>query len=99
MATFEVVERIEDDLHCRCTDSGLLLPHAKLSFWRAGKMVDRSIGLPTLSSKVNVYFFIAKQWNRFVLILPACLKRKRGSYILLSSNNEVLSFSVAVCPC
>lgn len=37
MASFEVVEKVGNDLHCRCTDPGLLLPHAKLSFWRAGE--------------------------------------------------------------
>nr|GMD92634.1 pyruvate kinase isozyme A, chloroplastic-like [Ipomoea batatas] len=37
MATFEVIEKIGNDLRCKCTDPGLLLPRAKLSFWRDGK--------------------------------------------------------------
>ncbi|KAL7119167.1 hypothetical protein ACP275_02G047200 [Erythranthe tilingii] len=51
MATFEVVEKIGNDLRCKCTDSGLLLPRAKLSFWRDGKLVSKNHELPTLSSK------------------------------------------------
>ncbi|KVI10854.1 Pyruvate kinase [Cynara cardunculus var. scolymus] len=38
MATFEVIERIGNDLRCKCIDPGLLLPRAKLSFWRDGKL-------------------------------------------------------------
>ncbi|XBH82466.1 hypothetical protein VPH35_071112 [Triticum aestivum] len=51
MATFEVTEKIGSDLRCKCTDPGLLLPRAKLSFWRDGKLVERNFGLPTLSTK------------------------------------------------
>ncbi|CAA3019690.1 pyruvate kinase isozyme A, chloroplastic-like [Olea europaea subsp. europaea] len=51
MATFEVVEKIGIDLRCKCTDPGLLLPRAKLSFWRDGRLVGRSDELPTLSAK------------------------------------------------
>lgn len=52
MATFEVIERIGNDLRCKCIDSGLLLPRAKLSFWRDGKLVEKHHELPTLSTKV-----------------------------------------------
>ena len=55
MATFEVTEKIGNDLRCKCTDPGLLLPRAKLSFWRNGKLVERNFGLPTLSAKVNLF--------------------------------------------
>ncbi|OAY81427.1 Pyruvate kinase isozyme A, chloroplastic [Ananas comosus] len=51
MVTFEVVEKVGNDLRCKCTDSGLLLPRAKLSFWRDGVLVERNFGLPTLSTK------------------------------------------------
>ncbi|XP_006651676.2 pyruvate kinase isozyme A, chloroplastic-like [Oryza brachyantha] len=51
MATFEVTEKVGNDLRCKCTDPGLLLPRAKLSFWRNGKLVERNFGLPTLSAK------------------------------------------------
>jgi pyruvate kinase len=50
MAKFEVVERMGNDLRCKCTDPGLFLPLAKLSFWRDGKLSCH--GLPTLSIKV-----------------------------------------------
>jgi hypothetical protein len=52
MAGFEVIEKIGSDLRCKCTDPGLLLPRAKFSFWRDGKLVQRNYGLPTLSAKV-----------------------------------------------
>ncbi|KAK9049871.1 hypothetical protein SSX86_031160 [Deinandra increscens subsp. villosa] len=51
MATFEVIERIGNDLRCKCIDPGLILPRAKLSFWRDGKLVDKHDKLPTLSTK------------------------------------------------
>nr|XP_043621887.1 plastidial pyruvate kinase 1, chloroplastic-like isoform X2 [Erigeron canadensis] len=51
MATFEVIERVGNDLRCKCIDSGLLLPRAKISFWRDGKLVDKHHELPTLSTK------------------------------------------------
>ncbi|CAI9104223.1 OLC1v1002854C1 [Oldenlandia corymbosa var. corymbosa] len=51
MATFEVIEKIGNDLRCKCTDSGLMLPRAKLSFWRDGKLVARNNDLPTISSE------------------------------------------------
>lgn len=51
MAGFEVIEKIGSDLRCKCTDPGLLLPRAKFSFWRDGKLVERNYELPTLSTK------------------------------------------------
>lgn len=51
MATFEVMEKIGNGLSCKCTDPGLLLPRAKLSFWRDGKLLGRDYDLPTLSTK------------------------------------------------
>ncbi|XP_050209008.1 pyruvate kinase isozyme A, chloroplastic-like [Mercurialis annua] len=58
MATFQVVERMGNDLRCKCTDPGLLLPRAKLSFWREGKLSYQ--GLPTISEKdwVDINFGI-----------------------------------------
>lgn len=51
MASFEVIEKIGNDLRCKCTDPGLLLPRAKLSFWRDGKLVEDNDELPTISTK------------------------------------------------
>ncbi|XP_022763543.1 pyruvate kinase isozyme A, chloroplastic-like isoform X2 [Durio zibethinus] len=51
MASFEVIEKVGNDLHCQCIDSGLFLPRAKFSFWRDGKLVARNSELPTLSKK------------------------------------------------
>lgn len=52
MATFAVIEKIGNDLRCKCTDPGLLLPRAKLSFWRDGKLVEKNNDLPAISTKV-----------------------------------------------
>lgn len=51
MASFEVIEKIGNDLRCKCTDPGLFLPRAKFSFWRDGSIVERNYELPTLSTK------------------------------------------------
>ncbi|GAB4843299.1 hypothetical protein Ancab_013264 [Ancistrocladus abbreviatus] len=52
MVRFEVVEKIGPDVKCRCTDPGLLLPRANLTFWRHGSIVrDHNAMLPTISSK------------------------------------------------
>nr|CAD1828234.1 unnamed protein product [Ananas comosus var. bracteatus] len=51
MVTFEVVEKVGNDLRCKCTDSGLLLPRAKLSFWRDGVLVERKLWAPNLIDK------------------------------------------------
>jgi pyruvate kinase len=53
MARFEVIEKLGPDVKCRCTDPGLLLPRANLTFWRNGSIVrERNAMLPTISSKV-----------------------------------------------
>ncbi|KAF5791646.1 putative pyruvate kinase [Helianthus annuus] len=54
MATFEVIERIGNELRCKCTDPGLLLPRAKFSFWRDGKLVEKHHELPTFSEKSDI---------------------------------------------
>ncbi|KAK9163535.1 hypothetical protein Syun_004437 [Stephania yunnanensis] len=51
MTSFEVIDKVGNDLRCKCIDPGLLLPRAKLSFWRDGKLVDKDLGLPILSRK------------------------------------------------
>lgn len=59
MVRFEVMEKIGPDVKCKCTDPGLLLPRANLTFWREGHLVrERNAMLPTISSKVpNIYSF------------------------------------------
>ncbi|XP_020528025.1 pyruvate kinase isozyme A, chloroplastic-like [Amborella trichopoda] len=51
MASFEVIEKVGNNLRCKCIDPGLLLPRAKLTFWRDGKRVGKNFELPTLSAK------------------------------------------------
>lgn len=53
MVRFEVVDKVGPDVKCRCTDPGLLLPRANLTFLRGGRLVqERNAMLPTISSKV-----------------------------------------------
>ncbi|KAH1089339.1 hypothetical protein J1N35_016596 [Gossypium stocksii] len=63
MVRFEVIEKIGPDVKCRCTDPGLLLPRANLTFWRDGSLVrERNAMLPTISSKdwLDIDFGIAE---------------------------------------
>ena len=58
MVRFDVIEKIGPDVKCRCTDPGLLLPRANLTFWRDGSLVrERNAMLPTISSKVGASVF------------------------------------------
>ena len=52
MACFEAVEKIGNDLRCRCLEPDLFLSRARISFWRNGKLVEKNHELPTLSEKV-----------------------------------------------
>ncbi|XVF38318.1 hypothetical protein REPUB_Repub20aG0091000 [Reevesia pubescens] len=63
MVRFEVVEKIGPDVNCRCTDPGLLLPRANLTFWRDGSLVrEGNAMLPTISSKdwLDIDFGVAE---------------------------------------
>ncbi|KAL2650740.1 hypothetical protein R1flu_018868 [Riccia fluitans] len=63
LVRFDVIEIIGPDVRCRCTDPGLLLPRASLSFFRDGQLLqERSAVLPTLSSKdwLDIDFGIAE---------------------------------------
>ncbi|KAL2469801.1 Plastidial pyruvate kinase 1 [Abeliophyllum distichum] len=63
MVRFQVIEKIGPDVKCRCTDPGLLLPRANLTFWRDGSLVrERNAMLPTISSKdwLDIDFGIAE---------------------------------------
>ncbi|CAM8993229.1 hypothetical protein QQ045_006982 [Rhodiola kirilowii] len=52
MVRFEVIDKIGPDVKCVCTDPGLLLPRANLTFLRNGALVrERNNMLPTISSK------------------------------------------------
>lgn len=63
MVRFEVIEKQGPDVKCQCTDPGLLLPRANLTFWRQGRLVrERNAMLPTISSKdwLDIDFGIAE---------------------------------------
>ncbi|OMO78363.1 Pyruvate kinase [Corchorus capsularis] len=63
MVRFVVSEKIGPDVICHCTDPGLLLPRANLTFWRNGSLVqERNAMLPTISSKdwLDIDFGIAE---------------------------------------
>lgn len=72
MVRFEVIEKIGPDVKCVCTDPGLLLPRANLTFWRNGSLVrERNAMLPTISSKVpnflRLAYFICSIYLRFLV--------------------------------
>ncbi|KAE8686162.1 Pyruvate kinase isozyme A [Hibiscus syriacus] len=63
MVRFVVTEKIGPDVIFQCTDPGLLLPRANLTFWRNGSLVqERNAMLPTISSKdwLDIDFGIAE---------------------------------------
>ncbi|KAL5860154.1 hypothetical protein ACOSQ3_001448 [Xanthoceras sorbifolium] len=63
MVRFVVTEKIGPDVICYCTDPGMLLPRANLTFWRDGSLVrERNAMLPTISSKdwLDIDFGIAE---------------------------------------
>ncbi|KAK0583408.1 hypothetical protein LWI29_036636 [Acer saccharum] len=63
MVRFVVTEKIGPDVICCCTDPGMLLPRANLTFWRDGSLVrERNAMLPTISSKdwLDIDFGIAE---------------------------------------
>ena len=39
MVRFDVIEKIGPNVKCLCTDPGLLLPRANLTFWRDGSLL------------------------------------------------------------
>ncbi|KAK8541514.1 hypothetical protein V6N13_137874 [Hibiscus sabdariffa] len=52
MMRFVVIEKIGPDVICHCTDPGLLLPRANLTFWRDESLVrERNAMLPIIFSK------------------------------------------------
>lgn len=64
MVRFEVINKVGPDVHCRCSDPGLLLPRANLTFWRAGHVIrEGNSMLPTISSKdwIDIDFGIAEK--------------------------------------
>ena len=73
MASFEVIEKVGNDLRCQCTDSGLFLPRAKFSFWRDGKLVARNNELPTLSKKVQFILIVGLILELFLDTVAVCL--------------------------
>src|ERR1044072_6494644 len=78
MVRFEVIEKIGPDVKCLCTDPGLLLPRAHLTFWRNGSLVrERNSMLPTISSNVFNLFIAFR--NCFVWI-SAVLSFRVESY-------------------
>lgn len=81
MASFEVIEKVGNDLRCKCTDPGVFLPRAKLSFRRSGILVERNHGLPTLSKKVNF-----KSFSIHILFGRHC-----GSCFILTFNFSIRS--------
>ncbi|RRT67021.1 hypothetical protein B296_00031181, partial [Ensete ventricosum] len=68
MVRFEVIEKIGPDVKCRCSDPGLLLPRANLTFWRNDRLIrERNAMLPTISSKVGASLSTKLVWEIAVI--------------------------------
>ncbi|KAJ9701404.1 hypothetical protein PVL29_006658 [Vitis rotundifolia] len=93
MVRFDVIENIGPDVKCRCTDPGLLLPRANLTFWRDGSLVrERNAMLPTISSKdwLDIEFGIAEgvDFIAISVVKSAELIKHLKSYIAARSRDS-----------
>ncbi|KAJ6800347.1 putative pyruvate kinase isozyme A, chloroplastic [Iris pallida] len=93
MVRFEVIEKLGPDVKCRCTDPGLLLPRANLTFWRDGSLVrERNAMLPTISSKdwLDIDFGIAEgvDFISVSFVKSAEVINHLKSYIAARSRNS-----------
>ncbi|GMI78716.1 PLASTIDIAL PYRUVATE KINASE 1 [Hibiscus trionum] len=92
MASFEVIEKVGNNLCCQCTDSGLFLPRAKFSFWRDGKLVERNSELPTLSKKdwADIEFGVSEGVDFIALsfINDADSVRQLKNYLYMRSSRS-----------
>ncbi|KAK7278378.1 hypothetical protein RJT34_23406 [Clitoria ternatea] len=96
MVRFEVIEKIGPDVKCRCTDPGLLLPRANLTFWRNGSLVrERNAMLPTISSKdwLDIDFGIAEAVDFIAIsfVKSADVITHLKSYIAARSRDSDIS--------
>uniref|UniRef100_A0A2P2LRM5 Pyruvate kinase n=1 Tax=Rhizophora mucronata TaxID=61149 RepID=A0A2P2LRM5_RHIMU len=96
MVRFEVTEKIGPDVRCRCTDPGLLLPRANLTFWRNGSLVrERNAMLPTISSKdwLDIDFGIAEGVDFIAIsfVKSAEVIKHLKSYIAARSHDSDIS--------
>ncbi|XAR52949.1 Pyruvate kinase [Bertholletia excelsa] len=91
MASFEVIEKNGNDLRCKCTGPGLLLPRAKLSFWRDGKLVEKNYELQTLSTKdwYDIEYGISEGVD-FIAMSFNCLSTKTSRSIRVLEKIESL---------
>lgn len=97
MVRFEVIEKLGPDVKCRCTDPGLLLPRANLTFWRNGSLVrERNAMLPTISSKVHDYLHhIRSRIWVFILKLAEDKKRRLMPYPFYFQDWLDIDFGIA----
>ncbi|XP_015940565.1 pyruvate kinase isozyme A, chloroplastic [Arachis duranensis] len=96
MVRFEVIEKIGPDVKCLCTDPGLLLPRANLTFWRNGSLVrERNAMLPTISSKdwLDIDFGIAEGVDFIAIsfVKSAEVIKHLKSYIAARSRDSDIS--------
>ncbi|KAK6161460.1 hypothetical protein DH2020_004841 [Rehmannia glutinosa] len=101
MVRFEVIEKIGPDVKCRCTDPGLLLPRANLTFWRDGSLVrERNAMLPTISSKdwLDIDFGIAEgvEFIAISFVKSAEVIKHLKSYIQARARDRVFMASLKV---
>ena len=89
-----MIDKIGPDVKCRCSDSGLLLPCANLTFWRNGSLVQaRNAMLPTISSKVDASLTILIQICSLINIL------RKNAIIYLCADFVVCFLSLPMKSC
>ncbi|KAJ0754094.1 putative pyruvate kinase [Helianthus annuus] len=83
MATFEVIERIGNELRCKCTDPGLLLPRAKFSLVSGGtgnlskNIMSSQHSLKSLISSLEGVAFIALSFVKDAAVVVKHLKDQK----------------------
>ncbi|KAH7425379.1 hypothetical protein KP509_11G051200 [Ceratopteris richardii] len=104
MVRFEVAEKVGPDVHCRCTDPGLLLPRANLTFWRGGHLVrEGNSMLPTISSKdwIDIDFGIAQGVDFIAIsfVKTADVIKHLKSYIAARSPQRLIGVLAKIESC
>lgn len=90
MVRFEVIQKLGPDVKCKCTDPGLLLPRANLTFWRDGSLVrERNAMLPTISSKVSASTVVVMLTRPYLTSFPIFVSNSCLFPLALKKSNII----------
>ncbi|KAH7577607.1 hypothetical protein JRO89_XS01G0274200 [Xanthoceras sorbifolium] len=97
MVRFVVTEKIGPDVICYCTDPGMLLPRANLTFWRDGSLVrERNAMLPTISSKeISFLIVMTLRFDREARKLDGGLTPKETLHEASRNLIDLLAFDIS----